>query len=39
MSLRISALLMTSGVLGAVLGSVQIARLVVRLRRPRRAAG
>jgi small ligand-binding sensory domain FIST len=39
MSLRISALLMTSGVLGAVLGSVQVARLVVRLRRPRRAAG
>ena len=39
MSLRISALLMTSGVLGAVLGSVQVARLVVRLRRPRPAAG
>lgn len=38
MSLRISALLTTSCVLVAVLGSVQVARLVLRLRRPRHAA-
>jgi len=37
--LRVSAPLTTMGVLAAVLGSVQVARLVMRLRRPRRAAG
>lgn len=37
--LRVSAPLTTTGVLVAVLCSVQVARLVMRLRRPRRAAG
>jgi len=36
--LRVSAVLTTSGVLVTVLASVQVARLVVRLRRSRRAA-
>jgi hypothetical protein len=37
--LHVSAPLTTTGVLVAVLASVQVARLVVRLRRPRHAAG
>ena len=37
--LRVSALLATSCVLLGVLGSVQIARLILRLRRPQPAAG
>jgi hypothetical protein len=37
--LRVSAPLTTTGVLVAVLCSVQVARLVMRLRGPRRAAG
>jgi len=37
--LRVSALMATSGVLCGVLGSVQLARLIQRLRRLRRAAG
>ena len=37
--LRVSALMATSGVLLGVLGSVQVARLILRLRGSRHAAG